>query len=195
MTRRHVTESAADRLLFDRLAGPYERLMPPTDGARLRAGIDLAEGPVRRGVDLGGGPGRGARAVGEVDWTVVDVADGMLRRARRRGLTAVAGDATRLPVREGTADAVLVVDALHHMPDHEAVLCEVARVLRPGGVVVLREFDPRTVRGRALVAAEAAVGFGSTFRTPDSLAGALERAGLSARVLDRGFGYTVAGVV
>jgi len=187
-------EHPADRLLFDRLAGVYTAVMPPADGERLRAGLGLADGSVDRGLDLGGGPGRGARAVGEVSWTVVDLAGGMLRQARGRGIGAVRGDATRLPVRTDGVDAVLVVDALHHMPDHEGVLREVSRVLRPGGVVVVREFDPATLRGRLLVAVEALVGFGSTFRTPDSLAGVLERAGLDATVLDRGFGYTVAGV-
>lgn len=193
-TSAGVAESLADRLLFDRLAGVYAASMPPADGVRLRAGLSLADGSVRCGLDLGGGPGRGARSVGEVTWTVVDVAGGMRRQARRRGLAAVGGDATRLPVRDDAVDAAIVVDALHHMPDHEAVLGEIARVLRPGGVVVVREFDPRTVRGQALAAVEALAGFGSTFHTPDSLAALAERAGLSTTVLDRGFGYTAAGV-
>ena len=184
----------ADRLLFDRLSGLYARAMPPAKGARLRAGLALADGPVERGLDLGGGPGRAAAAVGEVDWTVVDLAGGMLRTARRRGHAAVRGDATRVPVADDAVDAVVIVDALHHMPDHPAVFAEVARVLRPGGVVVVREFDPRTLRGRVVVAGEWLAGFGSTFRTPDALSTVVAAAGLSPTVLDRGFGYTVAGV-
>ncbi len=180
--------------MFDRLSEVYARAMPPADGERLRAGLALAEGPVERGLDLGGGPGRGAAAVGEVDWTVVDIAGGMLRTARHRGHAAVRGDATRIPVVNDAVDAVMIVDALHHTPDHAAVFAEVARVLRPGGVVVVREFHPRTLRGRAVVAAEWLAGFGSTFRTPDALAGVVTESGLSATVLDRGFGYTVAGV-
>lgn len=190
-----MSRGLADRLLFDRLSEVYARAMPPADGSRLRAGLALAEGPVERGIDLGGGPGRGAAAVGEVDWTVVDLADGMLRTARRRGHAVVRGDAPRLPVADDAVDAVVVVDALHHMPDHPAVFAEVARVCRPGGVVVVREFHPRTLRGRAVVAGEALVGFGSTFHTPAALAETMETAGLSATVLDRGFDYTVAGVV
>jgi demethylmenaquinone methyltransferase/2-methoxy-6-polyprenyl-1,4-benzoquinol methylase len=189
------SDSVADRLLFDRLAGLYDLVMPPADAAALRAGLALAERDPARAVDLGGGPGRGARALPELDWTVVDLAPGMLRRARARGLAAVRGDATRLPLVDDAVDAVIVVDALHHMPDHATVLAEVARVLRPGGVVVVREFDPRTVRGRALVAAEGLVRFGSTFRTPAALASVVSEAGLDATVVDEGFGYTVAGVV
>jgi len=184
----------ADRLIFDHLSDLYARVMWPADGARLRAGLALADGSVDRGIDLGGGPGRGAAAVGEADWTVVDLASGMLRTARRRGHAAVRGDATRIPVATDAVDAVIIVDALHHMSDHSAVFGEVARILRPGGVVVVREFDPRTLRGRAVVAGEWLAGFGSTFRTPDALAGVVAAAGLSPTVLDRGFGYTVAGV-
>lgn len=168
--------------------------MPPADGTRLRTGLSLADGPVERGIDLGGGPGRAATAVGEVDWTVVDRSEGMVQAARRRGHATARGDATRLPLADGAVDAVVVVDALHHMPDHPAVLAEVARVLRPGGVVVVREFDPSTLPGRALVAGERAVGFGSTFHSPDALASALDDAGLSPTVLEDGFDYTVAGV-
>ncbi len=184
----------ADRVLFGRLAGLYDRLMPPADARALRDGLALAERELVTGIDLGGGPGRGARAAADANWTVVDVAGEMVRRAHRNGFPAVRADATRLPVATDALDAVVVVDALHHMPDHETVFEEVARALAPGGVVVVREFDPETVRGRALVAAERLVRFGSTFRTPRSLAGVVEAAGLRATVVEAGFGYTVAGV-
>jgi demethylmenaquinone methyltransferase/2-methoxy-6-polyprenyl-1,4-benzoquinol methylase len=58
---------------------------------------------------------------------------------------------------------------------------------------VVREFDPSTLRGRALVAAEHAIGFDSRFEGPDALADRMARAGLEPTVVGRGFGYTVAG--
>jgi len=88
----------------------------------------------------------------------------------------------------------LVVDALHHMPDHPAVFEELFRVLRPGGVVIVREFDPTTLPGRALAAAEHAWGFASTFHAPTDLADLLAAAGFEVSVVERGFGYTVVGV-
>ncbi|WP_141211986.1 class I SAM-dependent methyltransferase, partial [Halorubrum sp. Eb13] len=126
---------------------------------------------------------------------LVDASLGMLARARDgRGLAGVAGDAGRLPFRDDAVDAVAIVDAFHHLPDQDAALREVARVLAPGGALVIREFDPAHPLGRALVAAEHAIGMASRFRTPSDLAAAFDDVGLDPRIVDRGFGYTVAGV-
>jgi len=179
---------------FERFARPYDWLMPGTDVDALRAGLSMAERDVDRVLDVGGGTGRATRVLRGPERIVVDAARGMLERARRRGLGGIQADAGHLPVRENTADAVLVVDALHHIPDQVGALEEAARVLRPGGVLVVREFDRATLPGRFLVAAENAVGFDSSFFTPDELAAVVDRAGLDAAVPDRGFGYTVVGV-
>lgn len=181
-----------DVSLFDRFALLYELAMPPADAATLEAGLAFGDGEFERILDVGGGTGRAAR---ELDGaTVVDAAGGMLREARTRGVDGIQGDAGRLPVREGSVDAVTVVDALHHFPDAAVAVAEAARVLRPGGVLVVREFDPSTLRGRALVAAERLVGFDSTFYTPEELAATMADAGLVTFHPDEGFGYTVAGV-
>jgi SAM-dependent methyltransferase len=67
----------------------------------------------------------------------VDRSPGMLALASSRLLSAVVlGDATRLPVRTGSVDAVVLVWLLHLLPDPEPVLAEGARSLRPGGVLV-----------------------------------------------------------
>jgi len=182
-----------DTTTFDRLARLYDLAMPPARHGPLAEGLARAERPVHRALDAGGGTGRAASAI-RPETVVVDAARGMLRRARSEGHAAVAGDATRLPVADAAVDAALVVDALHHMPDHPAVFEELFRVLRPGGVVIVREFDPTTLPGRALVAAEHAWGFASTFHAPTDLADLLAAAGFEVSVVERGFGYTVVGV-
>jgi len=180
---------------FDRTAPLYDRAMPPANGEALAAGLDHATRPIDRLLDVGGGSGRAAAALAGPEITVVDASLGMLARAREvRGLAGVAGDAGRLPFRDGAVDAVTVVDAFHHLPDQGAAIREVSRVLAPGGALVIREFDPEHPLGRALVAAEHAIGMASRFRTPSDLAAALDDAGLDPRIVDRGFGYTVTGV-
>lgn len=179
---------------FDRFAPVYDLVMPPARASKLRAGLALADGDVDHALDVGGGPGRAIRRLDLSDRTVVDAAPGMARRARGHGLGAVLGDAGRLPVRTDSVDAILIVDALHHMGLVDDVLAEASRALRPGGVLVVRDFDPSTLRGRALVAAEHLVGFDSVFFEPSALADRMRTAGLTPKLVADGFGYTLAGV-
>lgn len=186
---------------FERFARFYDLGMPAADRGDLAAGLAAAERPVKRVLDVGGGTGRAARVLAEDtrevagrDVTVVDASAEMLKEARESGLPVVQGDAAGLPFRDDSVDAVTVVDALHHFPDRDGALAEAARVLRPGGVLVVRDFDPETLRGRLLVAAEHAIRFQSAFDPPDDLAARMERAGLDATVLERGFASTVVGV-
>lgn len=67
----------------------------------------------------------------------VDLSSAMLRRARVRlpGHVAAA-DAAKLPIADRRCDAVVAVWFVHLLEDSDAVLAEVARVLRPDGVFV-----------------------------------------------------------
>ncbi len=184
-----------DVRFFDRMAPLYDRIMPPAKGETLAAGLGHATRPIERLLDVGGGSGRAAVSLTGPDITVVDVSFGMLRRARdARGLSGVAGDAGQLPFRNASVDAITIVDAFHHLPDHDAALREAARVIAPGGALVIREFDPTHPLGRALVVGEHAIGMGSRFHAPDGLAETLDGAGFDPRIAERGFGYTVVGV-
>jgi len=50
---------------------------------------------------------------------------------------AVQGDGTRLPFADGTFDRVIASEVLEHIPDDQAALDELARVLRPGGTMAV----------------------------------------------------------
>jgi demethylmenaquinone methyltransferase/2-methoxy-6-polyprenyl-1,4-benzoquinol methylase len=194
-----------DVRFFDRVAPLYDRLMPAARAGPLRDALAVSRRPVSTVLDVAGGTGRAARTlldlVGESDAggrprvVVVDRSRGMLRVARSRGHECVVGNATRLPIEDDAVDAVTVVDALHHVRDQRALVHEARRVVAPGGVVVVADFDPTTLRGRALTALEGVVGFDSTFSTPDDLARFLEREGMTGRVVATGFGYVVVGRV
>jgi ubiquinone/menaquinone biosynthesis C-methylase UbiE len=109
------------------------------------------------------GPGTGyytldvARAVGRLH--IFDLQPEMLehtlRRAREAGVDNVEprqGDARSLPYREDAFDAAYLVTVLGEIPDQEAALRELRRVVRPGGRLVVGELfgDPHMVGETAL---------------------------------------------
>lgn len=99
----------------------------------------LEQGPLPRPLlDVGCGDGHFAQVVlGSVD-VGLDLDVTKLRESGRRGVYRHlgAGSATRLPYRDGAFRSVLANCALEHMPDLDAVLDEVRRVLAPGGTFV-----------------------------------------------------------
>jgi SAM-dependent methyltransferase len=56
--------------------------------------------------------------------------------------SVLAGDLGSLPVATGTADVVWVSAVIHHVADRPAAFGEIARVLRPGGRLLLRGYLP-----------------------------------------------------
>ncbi|HZU79166.1 MAG TPA: class I SAM-dependent methyltransferase [Acidimicrobiales bacterium] len=59
----------------------------------------------------------------------------------------VQGNALRLPFADGSFDRVIAAEVLEHIPDDEAAMAELARVLRPGGTmaVTVPRFGPEAV--------------------------------------------------
>ncbi len=102
-------------------------------------------------VDLGCGTGfharRLQRMVGPLGTVhCVDLQPEMLRRAealaKQEGveLSLVQGEASRIPLPDDSADHLLMVDVFHELQQPDTMLAEMARVLRPGGVVHVVEF-------------------------------------------------------
>jgi ubiquinone/menaquinone biosynthesis C-methylase UbiE len=129
---------------------------------RLQRVIELQPG--ERVLEIG--PGTGYYTLDLADWVgaegrveILDLQQEMLdhtsRRAAERGLANVGvtqGDAQSLPFEDSSFDAALLVATLGEIPDQEAALREVARVLRPGGRLVVGELagDPHFVTPAAL---------------------------------------------
>lgn len=187
------TGTVHDVPYFDQFARVYDLVLPGTDRQPLVGGLELAERQVDCVLDLGGGTGRAARALPD-ESLVFDGSYPMLFRARSHDLPTLQGDVRSLPLQDESVDGVVVVDALHHFPSPNRAISEATRVLRPGGALVIREFDPTTIRGRVLVFGERVIGFESTFFTPADVADMLADAGLAVTIQERGFVYTVTGV-
>lgn len=123
---------------FDSLQARFKREVSGDD-VRLRA-ICASLEPLRgrRVLDLGCGKGRFARRLAEGGAEVVgiDLSAAMLAEAED-GFGRVRGSARRLPFAAATFDAVIAVEVFEHLAAIDAVLNEVRRVLRPGGIVAI----------------------------------------------------------
>ena len=85
----------------------------------------------------------------------IDLSSLSLRQARDHGVTPVRGDALRLPFADGCFDCVVAGEALEHLPGLEAVCAELARVLSPGGTLVVDTLaDTRFTRVALMTVAE-----------------------------------------
>jgi 2-polyprenyl-6-hydroxyphenyl methylase/3-demethylubiquinone-9 3-methyltransferase len=66
----------------------------------------------------------------------VDLSPVSLRLAREHGVTAVVGNALRLPFADASLSCVVAGEVLEHLTDLDGACAELARVLAPGGVLV-----------------------------------------------------------
>jgi demethylmenaquinone methyltransferase / 2-methoxy-6-polyprenyl-1,4-benzoquinol methylase len=146
--RSGTLEEGQVRAMFDRIAGPYDLMNSVmTAGLHHRwreRAADLARvGPGSRALDVATGTGdlaielasRGADVVGS------DFSEGMLDVARRKapGLTWEQGNALALPYPDASFDAATVGFGARNFSDLPQGLREMARVVRPGGRVVVLE--------------------------------------------------------
>ena len=102
-----------------------------------------------------------------------------IRRASRDGVAIAPARAVahRLPVLDHVADAVVIGGSLNELGDLDAAMAEVARVLRPDGVLFLVSLVAAQSRvGRAAQRALRAAGI--VFPTPEATRSLLERHGL-----------------
>jgi demethylmenaquinone methyltransferase/2-methoxy-6-polyprenyl-1,4-benzoquinol methylase len=112
---------------------------------RTRQCLELQPG--QRVLDLAAGTGVSTAELQRsgADAVACDFSLGMLRAGRvhkqRRHVQFVAGDATRLPFADGAFDAATISFGLRNIVDVGSALLEMARVVRPGGRLVVCEFS------------------------------------------------------
>lgn len=147
---------------FDAHAGPdtkARQLVPGRSWAAWARALGHLLPPLRV-ADLGCGDGyltieasRWASRVIAVDRSraVLERARGLAKRRRVRNVIWKRGELEKLPLRDASVDVALLSQALHHAADPAAALAEAARIVVPGGRVVileLREHDQAWVRDR-----------------------------------------------
>ena len=164
MARAELDKQPGDvAAMFDAIAGRYDLLNDLLSMGQVRlwrrtvARITGAR-PGERVLDLAAGTGTSSltfTATG-ADCVACDFSLGMLQAGKSRldisqgasgpgQLSFVAGDALRLPFRDGAFDAVTISFGLRNVADPLAGLAEMRRVTRPGGRLVVCEFSAITI--------------------------------------------------
>jgi SAM-dependent methyltransferase len=98
-------------------------------------------GGAARILDAGCGTGNNLRHLSRYGRAVgVDLSDDALQFCRTRGVAAAKASLLRLPFADASFDCVTSFDVLYHrwITDDRAAVAELARVLRPGGVLLVR---------------------------------------------------------
>jgi ubiquinone/menaquinone biosynthesis C-methylase UbiE len=156
------------------------RALHIADSAVEAAMRDLLGDRVGRLVDIGTGTGRMIELFGgAADHAIgIDRSPEMLRLARTKldgqGAHELRqGDIAALPLADATADTVILHQVLHFIPAPEAALAEAARLLAPGGRILIADFAPHDREELRVQDAHARLGFSDA-----QIAGWLAAAGI-----------------
>lgn len=102
--------------------------------------------PASTALDIGAGAGGNTRVLEAAGWraTALEFSDAGVELGRARGLDVVQGDARDIPFPDDSFGLVVAYDVLEHITEDDKVVAEIARVVRPGGrVLIAVPADPR----------------------------------------------------
>lgn len=180
-----ATRADAAQNYFKAHAGEWDRireLHAPDDVVETAIAEALADKPFRSLLDLGTGTGRILelfaprleRGTGlDMSLAMLQVARARLDRAGLRHCTVRQGDIYDLPMPKDSFDVVIVHQVLHYLDDAAGAIREAARVLRPGGRLLVVDFAPHELEFLREQHAHRRLGF-----APDTVAQWMQAAGL-----------------
>lgn len=155
-----ATDANATRAYYDEFSERYEAARRPNDpygyhaliddleiefAEKYCAGKDVLEAGCGTGLVLEKLASFARRAEG------FDLSPGMLSKAQARGLTVKEGSLTNIPYPDASFDVCCSFKVLAHVPDIGKALAEMARVVRPGGVVLAEFYNPYSLRALAKI--------------------------------------------
>ncbi|MFM0354489.1 glycosyltransferase [Paraburkholderia nemoris] len=131
-----------------------ERFVPEQQGnielEHLHRYLCAAELSAQKDVlDIASGEGYGSSILARLARSVigVDISEEAVRHAQQKyrdqNLEYRAGSAAQIPLADASVDLVVSFETIEHHDQHEAMMSEIKRVLRPGGLLVMSSPDKR----------------------------------------------------
>jgi ubiquinone/menaquinone biosynthesis C-methylase UbiE len=151
-----LTGERATRDYYDEFSRRYESERRPNRPAGYHAFVDDLEteiveryGAGRDVLECGTGTGLLLERFQRFARTAkgIDLSPGMLEHARARALDVREASVTAIPFDDATFDVTCAFKVLAHVPEIGQALEEMARVTRPGGVVLAEFYNPVSLRG------------------------------------------------
>ena len=158
MTEKQPSSARSVRWMFSSIASRYDLLnrlfsigidvkwrrelaseVPSRDGGSI---LDLATGTADVALTLEKRvPGNGLIVGTDFALPMLQEAAAKIARKRTREIRLTVGDILNLPLKEDKFAAATIAFGLRNLPDRQAGLQEMVRVLRPGGLVAVLEFS------------------------------------------------------
>ena len=129
-------------LHFDFLAPIYDRVISEREPEEFVKLLDLPIDGIL--LDVGGGTGRASLGLKPhvSQLLITDLSGPMLARAQEKGHeNLLLCSSNTLCLVDNSVDRIMVVDALHHFSDQAGAVCELLRVLKPGGLPLIAAPD------------------------------------------------------
>lgn len=157
---------------FKLVAKIYDRIIKPKDEIswqKLICGLN----PDSTLLDVGGGTGRIADAMEDCFNRIIifDASLPMLKETKNKKgkIDRVCGKVENLALKKNFFDAIIMVDTLHHVEDHQKAVLTILSALKPGGTFILEEPDIRKIPVKLIALMEKLLFMRSHFLKPDQI--------------------------
>lgn len=155
---------------FRLVAKIYDRIIKPRQDISWRNIICELESSSML-LDVGGGTGRIADTMDNCFERIViyDVSLPMIRESKNKNarIFGICGKVENLGLKINYFDAIIMVDTLHHVENHQKAILSILNALKPGGIFILEEPDIRKFPVKLIAVMEKLLFMRSHFLKPE----------------------------
>jgi len=177
---------------FRLVARIYDRIIKPRQDIswrRIICGMDSTSILL----DVGGGTGRIADAMENCFERIViyDVSLPMIKESNNKNanIFGVCGEVENLALKMNYFDAVIMVDTLHHVENHQKAILSILNVLKPGGIFILEEPDIRKFPVKLIAVMEKLLLMRSQFLKPEVVLKWIDTKDFTANLIEEDNNY------